>query len=348
MNENKKMIHAIIRDKDAPFHCRRLEQNFTVKKGKKTFVIYPGLACRNEEQANGMIKIVEKELGDTADKCDLICLYYPDLKKDMTHQEKRLSAKETAAEAFDHFLLPLISQTDKDGNKKRLSANAAAAMTANLNFYPHCYGSYIIEAHEEQLAKLMPELSYLPAETDYILKQVVCIHHNNISEKLGEYQPQMSHIERLTKSDKKRENRQYKPGSFQDFIKNEQLGDDEVLCVSLAQNEYAMLVNQLTLEGGDEHNGGQWENLKTPAGQKEEDIIRGVMRERATSNRCIKDIPDLMYQAHQNQKMNISYEDLNEVIAYGEEMSEDYHEYREKHQTPDMMLIKHIKSPYTL
>lgn len=330
MDNNKPMFHAIMRDKDAPFNCRRLEQNFSLKKGKKTFVVYPGLACKSEEQANGMLKILEKELGDAADKCNLICLYYPDLKKEMTRQEKRLSAEQTAEMTFSRFLTPLISQTDENGNMKRISPNLAAAAASNLNFYTHCYGSYIMEAHEKQLAKLLPELGYLPAEADYISKQIVAFHHNNISEYMGEKETLMSHIERLTKSDKKREERTYQPGSFQDFIKNEQLADDEVLCVALNKNEYALLVNRLTVEGGNEHNGGQWEENKTPAGQKEQDIIRGVMRERVISNRCIKDIPDLIYFAHEDKLMNISYDDLNDVMGYGEEMSEDYHYHKQK------------------
>ena len=141
MNTAENKIYAIIRDKDAPFRCRKLPQDYRPKKNKKTFVIYPGLGCRNEEQANGMLKIIEKELGDVASSCDLICLYYPNLPQDMTYTQKRQAAKETSDLALQRFILPLISKTDNNGNQTRISANIAAAATANLNFYPHCYGS---------------------------------------------------------------------------------------------------------------------------------------------------------------------------------------------------------------
>jgi len=336
-------LHAIIRDTTATNHCRPLPKDYILGKNKKAVVIFPGNACKTTEAANGMCKIAEEMLKEKAKDCDIICFYYPELKPHMTMSEKRLSAKETGEAYFDQYLLPLIATTEESNELKRKSANQAAGNMARIMNITQCYGSYIAESLENEFAQTMPALEYLPGETDFILKQSLIIHHNNISEYMGDIPVKMSHLERITKSDKKRAQRNYNPQSFQEYIKNEQLTDEEVLFVPLSQNEYVLLANRLTKEGGDEHNGGQWEKYKTPAGITEEKIVTAMIQEFLSKTEPMNDLRDLLYKSHRHNRLNIPYDDLNDIVEYGAEFSEDY-KYNKKQNKSNTLTSTLIKT----
>lgn len=329
INELENKIGAIIRDTKLPNHCRQLPLDFTPRPNRKTIIILPGNQTNTPEAANGMCKIVENMLQKYAPLCDIICFYYTDLDTKASPEQIRKDAQNIGNMIFKNNLSPLISSNNKN-EKARISANTAAENMRNVMLFNHCFGSYITEAIENNFKSNFNKLNYLKTEQKYIAKQLFVVHNNNISENMGEYEPLFSHLERFTKADRKRQKTTYQNHSFQRYIQDEPLTQDEVLLVPVRQNISALLTAQLTKEGGDEHDGAQWDENKTEAGLIEEDIASGLMAEFVLSKKPLDNIAKEIQNAHNHGLINLSNEKLQEITEYGQEYADDYQEYRQK------------------
>ena len=336
MNEESPNVKAIIRDLSAPNHCKDIsvEEIAALLRDEqtKTMVIFPGFAATEKRVANGMCKIPEKILGDEAKNTKIISFYYPDLGKTTykeTHNLKKemKQAEEIGNYIFKNCFLPIVADCPPERVLNRISSNKAAMKMHSNQIFTHCFGSFIAETVDYNLSNALTSLGYWDSEKEYILKQTLVTHHNNLSENLGERALLMTHLERLSKSDKIREALHYAPTSIHEYIKSEPLTDDEVLFIPLKNNTAILLSKQLTKEGGNEHNGAQWEEKKTSSGEKEEKIANGVIKYANKSKKPIEDLEHLMYDAHQHNDIDIKYEDLHEIIEYGKEYADDYGEY---------------------
>ena len=275
-----------------------------------------------------MCKIVEQMLLEKSPACEIMCCYYPKLTKSSSRKEIWQSAEELGKEIYQAYFKNLIATTDSKGHSKRISANLAAQNLSNVMLFTHCYGSYIVETIEKELTQDMQKLNYLPAEQNYILKQLFVMHNNNVSEHLGTFEPRFTHLQRMTKSDDKRKKITYPSGSFQQFIQEETLTDDEVLLVKLSPNEYVLLAKQLTKDGLDEHNGAQWVENKTPAGEIEHNLATALLNEWLINKKPLTDIENMIDNANTHYHPDISPKKMNQIKEYGAEFAEDYQEYR--------------------
>jgi len=339
MTEQEPNVKAIIRDLSTPNHCKDISMEeislLLSDENTKTVTIFPGYAATDRKAANGICKIPEIILGDEAKNTKIICFYYPDLSGRASYRETHNLKKEMKEAEnignyiFDKCFLPIVADCPPERELNRISSNKAAMKMRSNQLFTHCFGSFVVETIDYNFNKALTALGYWESEKEYILKQTLVIHHNNLSENLGVRSLMMTHLERLSKSDKLRDALYYNPTSIHEYIKKEPLTDDEVLFVPLPNNNNTaiLLSKHLTQKGGDEHTGAQWEDNKTLSGKKEENIANGTMKYANKSKKPMEDLEHVMYNAQQQNYMNIKYEDLNDIIEYGKEYADEYGEY---------------------
>jgi len=329
-------IRIVMRDKTNPdgiseMSLAKYAEIMSKPENKKVVNILPGSACCDKWAAKGMIKKVVKELGNAQNKPLIGCLYFKDLGQGMPDEYYYRTADICAKEFFEVCLKNQLPAKDKNEYETFPSVKKAGAIMRRNMYFTHCYGSFMMESIDKYYQKRVAELGFMPSEQDIILKQSLSVEHNNISVNLGEYEPKLTHLQRETCADEKRAERQYLKASINEYIKQEPLADDEVLLVPLSENEYMSLTKQITKDGYKEHNGAQWEEYKSEAGEKEDSLCRGIMQHFILDNRPLENIENLSYNAYQNRLIdNLSYDELNSINEYGKEYGEDFHHYRQQ------------------
>lgn len=312
-----------IRDENAPNHWREAPENYKFAE-RKTVLVFPGSAAHSAQAANGMCKIVEEMLPEEIRKdVDICSLYYPEK---TTHREGSVVR---ALTLLDEYLLPLVSKVNKKGNLEKISAAKAAKNLRNLTIFTHCYGSYMAEAIDIQLAKDLAALGYSEKEQKNIQKQLFVIHHNSISDLLGVAKMNSTNLYRITQADERRKLYLFNSDSFQYAAQTAELTADKVLYAKVGENERALLIKQITAAGDDEHNGAYWhDDPKSEGGAKEQQIIKLIFAEAVSSDYPLDNIEELIRQAVKTQPEMKPL--LTEALTDGKKFSDKYASYHNK------------------
>ncbi len=308
------------RDENAPEHWREAAENYSFL-GHKTILILPGSATNSAQEANGMCKIVQNLLPeDLAKKVDICSLYFP---KKTKHRQASVYR---GLKLLDEYILPLVSKKNKDGGLEKISADRAAKNLRNLVIFTHCYGSYMLEAIDIKLARDLQNLGYTPKEQERIQRQMFVVHHNSISDMVGQVKLNSTNLYRFTQADEYRKTSLFSSDCFQYYVQKAELDENEPLYVKVGKNERALIVKQVTEEGEYEHNGAYWhDDKKSVGGEKEQQVFSLIFNEAVSSDYSLDNIEKLIRNAAKN-KPEVKTA-LTPILSTGKRFGDDFRAY---------------------
>lgn len=334
VQNNSFSINGGIREKKSSRHWRTLDDTFSLQNKPKKIVVLPGNASVSAKEANGMCKIVESFLDPNRYNYELCGFYYSDNSKTQQSVIER-------ADSLLNYFIPLIGNKNKFGDLERLSFDSALKNMRNVVVVTHCYGSRIIDAVTKELSNVMKDIGYQNEEIKSIQRQLFVLHQNTPVTDLGKSSSYSSNLYRITQADENNPVSKYSVDSFPYYLLTEEMTSDEVLLSKLSANEQALIVSKISNSGESEHNGAYWSpnGSKTQAGKKEDTFCKAILNEAVFSNYLIENMQQLLQNTM--KKDPFIAEDMQESIEYGQEFSDDYHNYvKEVAQENNQIKIK--------
>ena len=345
-----------VRDMTAEHHIRVVSpREYRLFEGKRKIVIFPGGKTNSLEIGNGMCKLTEREFFPEL---------YIDEKAENLSSKQKLQLKKVqhraqklrddfeicvlvyhnrnfvlqAYEFFDDCIVPAVAKVDANKDLHRLDFEEAVANMRHFAINTHCYGGFIIKAIDRDLKELLPKIGYAPEESAAIARQCVVFDHSNIDEALGNTEPCMSYIRRLTLQDNVLDYTACRPGTYQRFIKGEKYPFERPSFDILSGHEGVLLTPTLCKNSSEAHN-GYWNSADTltETGREERMVFEGLAKEVISNKDRITDLKDLVASAA--DKKGPGMQIITESIENGKQHMQSFEHYRHQVELVTQMSV---------